>query len=72
MFTAKLPSQARKYNKQRGSSARQWNDNSEFATPNLVSKEAGYLIDHNNVNDISSFNPFKAAEKKHGLQTKVK
>jgi hypothetical protein len=29
--------------KERGSSARQWNDNSEFATPNAVA--AKYVID---------------------------
>jgi hypothetical protein len=44
--------------KERGSSARQWNDHSEFATPNLGQKTE-YLIDAHNINDISCFNPFQ-------------
>ena len=55
--------------KERGSSARQWNDNSEFATPNVAG--AKYVIDQHNVNEISCFNPFQIEQKK-GYNTKSK
>ena len=36
MFKIEKPSQQRRFKKERGSSARQWNDKSEFATPNIM------------------------------------
>ena len=50
----------RKEQKEQESAMRPWNDNSEFATPNLNSKTNGqnYLINIQNVKQISSFNPF--------------
>ena len=61
IFVATVPSQHREYNKDRGSSAKQWNDTIEFATPNLLQKadEKGYVIGMNNFNSITSFNPFE-------------
>jgi len=58
MFEAKKPSQLRKYNEV---SAGQWNDNAEFATPNIMkqAQEQGYVISTSNVNQVSSFNPFE-------------
>jgi len=56
-----LPSQLRKYNQQRGSSAKQWNDTMEFATPNVIQKEDAkhFKINPKNVNEITSFNPYE-------------
>ena len=48
----------------RGSSARNWNDKSEFLTPNLIAKAAdqNFAIDIDNVNKISTFNPFEIVQ----------
>ena len=39
LFLAKTIDQKRKYNGQRGSSAKQWDDYEEFATPNILEKK---------------------------------
>lgn len=63
----------------RGSSAKAWNDNAEFATPNLIAKanEQQYKIDVGNINQITSFNPFEVPavsqkQKNPKFQTKMK
>jgi hypothetical protein len=56
MFNVNVKS---RLDKERGSSARQWNDNSEFATPNVIAQKDKYVIDQHNINDISCFNPFQ-------------
>lgn len=35
-----------------------WNDMSEFATPNVMKQCSNYLINQQNLPQISSFNPF--------------
>ena len=51
----------RRYNE---ASSGQWNDKSEFATPNMLkqAQEQGYVIDTNNVNQVSTFNPFEVPQ----------
>ena len=66
MFKPEQPQPFRKYMPKRrnSNSARaQWNDHSEFATPNVMAKADNYLINLQNVNKISSFNPFKVPER---------
>ena len=38
-----------------------WNDNSEFMSAKLIknAQEKGYKIDHDNISQIQTFNPFE-------------
>ena len=67
-------SRIQKIGQRKNSNQAAWNDTSEFATPNLLMKaeKENYLISHNNVQDISSFNPFDVRAKKQISNTKIK
>jgi hypothetical protein len=63
---------------ERGSSARQWKDSEEFATPNIIlnAQKQDYVININNVEDVNDFNPFhvnqkKDQSKKNGTKNKI-
>ena len=60
MFKVTTINQMRLLNRERGSSARQWNDHSEFATPAMIMKEQNqnFKINNQNINQITSFNPY--------------
>ena len=61
---------------ERGSSARQWKDADEFATPTVIlnAQKQDYVINIHNVQDVQDFNPFhiiREQSKKIGTKNKI-
>ena len=73
MFQAQTLDQRRVYGGQRGSSAKQWGDQEEFATPNMLLKQEAehYVIDHKAV-EISQFNPFAVQASRSRSPAKIR